>query len=166
MVDGFEFLLVISEVAVALIAFTTIVVVLRQLMGNGLSAFQIVVVRLFALCGFSALFMSLLPILLSFLGVDQSLLWRICNAAMLVLLVCIQVWYFRRRKEVAPNRPINISNIINFATTILGSVLLVLGITGIAYQNSVAPFAFCLVGLLLAAATAFLGTLGSFLEQD
>lgn len=166
MLNGYEFLYVIAEVSIALIAFTTIVVVLRQVVGGGLSAFQILVVQLFALCGFSALFMSLLPVLLSFLGVNEPWLWRICNSAMIILIVGSQLWYFRQRRVVAPDRPINKTNIVNFTTLVAGVVLLALGATGIAYDNSIAPYAFCLVGLLLAAATAFLGTLASFLGQD
>jgi len=166
MLSGSEFLYVIAEVSIALIAFTTIVVVLRQVVGGSLSSFQILVVQLFALCGFSALFMSLLPILLNMLGIYGSWLWRICNTAMAILIVISQLWYFRERRLVAPNRPINKTNIVNFSTVVVGVVLLMLGTTGFAYDNSVAPYAFCLVSLLLAAATAFLGTMSSFLGRD
>jgi hypothetical protein len=49
---------------------------------------------------------------------------------------------------------------------VVAVVLLTRGALGLLYDGSIAPYAFGLVGLLLAAATAFLGTLGSFLAPD
>ena len=66
MIDQADFLVAIADLSIALIAFTTIVVALRQMTGGRLEDFQILVVKLFSVCGFSALFFALLPLLLSF----------------------------------------------------------------------------------------------------
>lgn len=158
-----EFLFVIAQVAIALIAFTTIVVVLRQMAGGCLSKFEILVVQLFTVCGFATLFLSLLPPIMLFFDVPPATLWPIVNLIMIVTVVGIHIWYFRSRKIVAPTRKWNFTNFLNLTTLVTAVVLLSLGTFGLAFDNSIAPYAFALFGLLLAAASAFLGTLTSFL---
>jgi hypothetical protein len=163
---GEQFLYLIAEVSIALIAFTTIVVVLRQMVGGGLSDFQILVVQLFTVCGFAALFLALLPLLLILFGTDELWTWRISNPLMILAALSIHGWYFRQRRRIAAGRPVNVTNQINFVTTLAAVLLLALGALGIVYQGSIAPYALGLVALLLAAATAFLGTLRTFISND
>ncbi len=163
---GEAFLLSIAEVSIGLIAFTTIVVALRQVVGGRISQFQVLVVKLFTVCGFSALFLALLPLLLHEFGTSDLWTWRIANPAMIGAAVAIHAWYFRQRRRIAPERPINATNVINVVTLLTGVVLLSLATAGIVYEGAMAPYAFCLVALLLAAATGFLGTLSSFLSAD
>ncbi len=164
--QGEAFLLSIAEVSIGLIAFTTIVVALRQVVGGRLSEFQVLVVKLFTVCGFSALFLALLPLLLHEFGTGDEWTWRIADPAMIAAALAIHVWYFRQRRRVAPERPLNATNLINVATMLTGVVLLALATAGVVYEGAMAPYAFSLVALLLAAATGFLGTLGSFLSPE
>ena len=161
-----DFLVSIADLAIALLAFTTIVVALRQMVGGGLGDFQVLVVKLFSLCGFSALFFGLLPILLAFFEIPESWIWRICNVLLGTTVVLIHVWYFKNRKQVAPHRRFNATNVINLSIMIIALVLLALGTLDIAFGDSIAPYAFALVGLLVAAATAFLRTLADFVLTD
>ena len=161
-----DFLVAIADLAIALLAFTTIVVALRQMVGGGLGDFQVLVVKLFSLCGFSALFFGLLPILLAFFEVPQPWIWRVCNVLLGVTVVMIHSWYFKNRREIAPHRKFNATNVINLAIMIVAVVLLILGTLGVAFGGSIAPYAFALVGLLVAAATAFLRTLADFILTD
>lgn len=147
----------------ALLAFTTIVVALRQMVGGGLEEFQMLVFKLFSVCGFSALFFGLLPIVLGFFEIPRLWIWRICNPLLAVTVVWIHLWYFSQRKRIAPNRHFNVTNLINLGIMVAAVVLLVLGTLGVAFEGSVAPYAFALVGLLVAAATGFLRTLADFI---
>lgn len=164
--DTWEFLVTIANLSIALIAFSTIVVALRQMVGGGLSEFQLLVVKMFSICGFSALFFSLLPILLSYFGVPGPWLWRISNPLLATALVIIHVWYFRNRRRVAPGRTFNLTNQINRGLLLIALVLLFLGTVGIVFENTIAPYAFGLVGLLFASATGFLRTLPDFLAAS
>ena len=74
-----EFLIAIAELSIALIAFTNIVVALKQMGGGCLSQFQVLVVRLFSVCGFCAIFFALLPILLDYFGLEKAWVWRLSN---------------------------------------------------------------------------------------
>lgn len=166
MMETAEFLTTIAELSIALIAFSTIVVAIRQMGGGALDEFQLHIVKLFSLCGFAALFFSLLPILLSFFEVPGSLIYRICNPLLGLSILLIHSWYFRHRRRLAPERKLNATNLLNIVTMVIAVVLLALGTAGIAFAGSVAPYAFALVGLLLASATAFLRTLRDFLSAS
>ena len=161
-----DFLVAIAELSIALLAFTTIVVALRQMVGGGLGDFQVLVVKLFSLCGFSALFFGLLPILLGFFDVPQAWIWRVSNVLLGATLVLIHLWYFRNRKRIAPGRKFNATNMLNLGIMVVAVVLLSLGTLGVAFGGSIAPYAFALVGLLVAAATAFMRTLADFVLTD
>ena len=161
-----DFLVAIADLAIALLAFTTIVVALRQMVGGGLGDFQVLVVKLFSLCGFSALFFGLLPILLGFFEVPEAWIWRVSNVLLGATVVLIHTWYFKNRRKIAPHRRFNAANVINLVVMIVAIVLLSLGTLGVAFGGTIAPYAFTLVGLLAAAATAFLRTLADFILMD
>ena len=158
-----EFLIAIAELSIALIAFTNIVVALKQMGGGCLTEFQVLVVRLFSVCGFCAIFYALLPILLMYFKLDAAWIWRICNPLLAISIFAINAWYFRQRRRVAPGRGLKIANYITSGILYTSIVLLALGTFGIWFDASIAPFAFTLVGLLIASAVAFLNTLSDFL---
>lgn len=158
-----DFLLTTAELAVALIAFTNIVVALRQIGGGHLNDFQLLVVKLFSVCGFCAAFFALLPILLLYFGLGETLLWRIANPMLGASVIWIHVWYFRHRKRAAPERPFQIANYLTTGILIAAVILLTLGTFRLYFTGSIAPYAFTLVGLLVASAVAFLNTLADFL---
>lgn len=160
-----DFLIGITQLAIALIAFTNIVVALRQMGGGDLSQFQLLIVKLFSVCGFCAVFFALLPILMAFFGMPDQWVWKICNPLLAVAVVLIHIWYFRRRALVAPGRSFNFTNFVNLVIMIVAVGLLIGGATELVFANTVAPYAFALVGLLIASAMAFLRTLPDFLTN-
>lgn len=161
--DEHDFLLTLAEIAIALIAFMNIVVALRQMGGGSLNEFQLLVVMTFSVSGFCATLFALLPILLEYFGIPQPWLWRLSNLPLAATLVSINAWYFHRRSRVAPDRPINVVNYFNLALTACAVGLLVAGSAGIAYDGSIAPYAFGVVALLTGTAVAFIRTLRDFL---
>jgi hypothetical protein len=94
-----DFLLAIAQLAIALIAFTNIVVALRQMGGGNLSEFQLHVVRLFSVCGFSAIFVALLPILLLYLGLSTAWLWRVSNPPLALSVILIHSCDYRSKPD-------------------------------------------------------------------
>ena len=157
-------MLTTAELAIALIAFTNIVVALHQIGGGHLNDFQLLVVKLFSVCGFCATFFALLPILLIYFGIHETLLWRIANPVLGASVLWINVWYFHHRKRVAPDRPYQIANYLTSTILAVALILLALGTFRIYFIGSIAPYAFTLVGLLVASAAAFLNTLADFLH--
>jgi len=158
-----DFLLTMAEIAIALIAFMNIVVALRQMGGGNLTEFQLLVVMTFSVCGFVASLFSVLPILLGYFGIPEPWIWRLCNLPLAASLIGINTWYFRKRSRIAPDRPVNVVNYFNLALTALAVVFLAAGAAGMAFDGSIAPYAFGLVALLTGTAIAFLRTLRDFL---
>jgi hypothetical protein len=161
-----DFLLAIAQLAIALIAFTNIVVALRQMGGGNLSEFQLHIVRLFSVCGFCTIFFALLPILLLYFGLPETSLWQVGNPPLALSILLIYAWYFRKRMRVAPGRPFNIANYVTLVILIAALVFLSLGTIRLYFDGSIAPYAFTLVGLLVASALAFLNTLTDFLAPQ
>lgn len=158
-----EFLIAIAELSIALIAFTNIVVALKQTGGGSLSEFQVLLVRLFSVCGFCAIFFALLPILLLYFGMREAWIWRISNPLLGGAIYSINAWYFRHRRRVAPGRPLKVANYVSTAIIVSSLTLLALGTFGLYLDGSIAPFAYTLIGLLIVSAVAFLNTLSDFL---
>jgi hypothetical protein len=159
-----DFLLAIAEIAIALITFAAIVLVLRQLVGGELSAFHLLILKLFALCGFETIFLALLPLLLNYLGVQIEILWRVASALAFVVIIATTISYWRCRRKVAPDRPQNWSTI---SVTILHSVAVVglfFHALGLIYVGSIGPYAIALVSGLAPVATAFFASLDDFLS--
>ena len=158
-----EFLIAIAELSIALIAFTNIVVALKQTGGGNLTDFQVLVVRLFSVCGFCAIFFALLPILLNYFGLSEATIWKVSNPLLGVSIVLINSWYFRQRRRVAPHRTFKAANYVTTGILYVSVLLLTLSTFGLYLDGSIAPFAFTLIGLLIASAVAFLNTLSDFL---
>ena len=162
--ESSEFLLAMADIAIALITFAAIVLVLRQLVGGELSQFHLLILKMFALCGFETLLFALLPFLLNFYGLEERLLWRVASALLLVIIVVTTIWYWRRRRAVAPKRGQNWSTI---SVTVVHSVAvigLLLHVLGLIYVGSIGPYAFALVSGLFPVATAFFASLEDFLS--
>jgi len=158
-----EFLIAIAELSIALIAFTNIVVALKQMGGGCLTEFQVLVVRLFSLCGFCTIFFALLPTLLSYFAIREPWIWRISDPLLAVSVYSINTWYYARRRRVAPHKRFRLANYFTSAILYGSLLLLSLGTFGVFFDDSIAPFAFTLVGLLVASAITFLNTLSDFL---
>lgn len=75
----------------------------------------------------------------------------------------IHIWYFRKRRQIAPGRKFNLTNQINRAIMVIAVMMLLVGTAGIPFATSIAPYAFGLVGLLFASASGFLRTLPDFI---
>ena len=108
--EGADFLLTIGEIALAIVTFTAVVLVLRQLVGGSLSQFHLLILLLFALCGFGTLFFCLLPFLLAFLGLSTEAVWRAASGTMAVAMVAGNA---RGRSDVSHATGINSTAVIN-----------------------------------------------------
>jgi hypothetical protein len=101
-----DFLLTLAEVSVAIVAFVTIILVVRQSTGQQLSSLQVLVARALIEMGLLALLFSLLPILVSYFGVTGSALWRWLSGTLALCMGLIWgFWPYRRSKIVKASDP-------------------------------------------------------------
>ena len=161
-----DLLLTIAEVSIAMIAFAAIVLVLRQLVGGGLSTFHVLILQLYAVIGFSVLFLSFLPLVLHYVGVPTSVLWRLSSALLAITFVAANLWYFRRRRVVAPDRGRNAATIIGSFVVALVIPLLLLHAAGVIFEDTIGPYPIGLLAGLIPIATTFFASLEDFVEGE
>lgn len=97
--EGSEYLYTIAEVSVAVVGFSAVVVVFRNRGGQALSPVELKLISFMIERGFAALFLSLLPMLLSHLGLSGAGVWAISSGtlALYLLTALLRTASFRRQ---------------------------------------------------------------------
>jgi hypothetical protein len=94
-----DFFLNLAQVSIGFVAFSTIAVVLREMMGTPLDAYQTLLVRFVIECGLAATIYALAPVLLAIVGLTPPTLWRVASAALGVFCLVYPVHYVHRRRR-------------------------------------------------------------------
>jgi hypothetical protein len=147
-VDPAAVLLTLAEVSVAFAGFASLIAILGLRTDTGTKAFDLL--RYWVMLEFSlaALALSLLPLLLTFLGIAEVVIWRGSSAlvALFVLIHHIVVVRLYFRREPALRRATHPANLIGanltYAALVLTQVANALGFLD-------PPFGWYLLGLLL-----------------
>ena len=77
-----DYFLTFSQVAIGFVAFSTIAVVLREMIASSFDAYQTLLLRFVIESGLAATIYALAPVLLVVAGLTAPLLWRVCSAAL------------------------------------------------------------------------------------
>ena len=77
-----DYFLNLAQVSIGFVAFSTIAVVLREMMGKPLDAYQTLLVRFVIECGLAATIYALGAVLLAIVGFTPPTLWRVGSAAL------------------------------------------------------------------------------------
>jgi hypothetical protein len=100
---GSGYLFAFTEVSLAFVGFSAVVVALRSAMGGApLSDFQILLVRLDIEGGLSATGLCFLPALLALFGLRASLVWTLASVSFAGCSGLMHAVYFGRRRRVGP----------------------------------------------------------------
>jgi hypothetical protein len=95
-----------AELAIAIVAFATIILVLRQSTGSELAQLQVLATRSIVELSLGVAVFALLPIVLFNAGVTGTALWRASNGAFGIFLVSFWAAYAeRRRRATKPGDP-------------------------------------------------------------
>jgi len=104
--ENADFLLTVSEIAIAIVAFATIILVFRQSTGRDLTQLQVLATRSIVEVSLGIAVFALLPIVLVNAGFTGTGLWRASNGAFGTFLVSFWVTYAeRRRRATKPGDP-------------------------------------------------------------
>lgn len=164
--EEIEFLTNMATLSFAIVTFAALVVVLRQLVSSSLSAFQVLIIKLFAVAGFQSAIIALLPIILYFLGVPLSYVWRICCLLAAVCIALSGIWFFRTRRIVAPDRKQNLGTITPAVLMPFLCAALLLQAFGVIYEGEIGVFGAALLYQLIPIASGFFATIDDFLASD
>ena len=161
-----DFLFIVAEVAIGLITFTTLVLVLRQLVGGGLTPFHVLYIRVNATMGLLVIAFSMLPLVLSYLGLPFGILIQISSALLAAATIFVLIWYFTQRKIIAPDRQQNAGSLLSGLCGVVSPFILIPHALGVYYVDSFGPYAVGLLLMLAAIGFAFLATLSDFLLPE
>src|SRR5512135_780435 len=104
---GSIYLLTLATISITFVAFSTIVVVLRQAQGAGLAEYEIVLLRLYVVSGLEATVFSLLPPLFGLSGILPVWVWRVSSLVFAVVLIWRGIYFWRRQARFDRGRLIN-----------------------------------------------------------
>jgi hypothetical protein len=159
-----DYFLALAQVAIGFVAFSTIAVVLREVVRAPFDAYQTLLVRFVIECGLAATFYALLPVLLVLTGLTPPLLWRVASAALGVFGVLAPFHYIRRRRRAKPGPMPRRAVWITLGTVVV-DVLLWLNALTPTFQWSVGPYAIGVTWLLLQAGVILVLAFGEFLRK-
>jgi len=154
----------IAEVGIGFVGFSTIVAVLQQTLGRQFTEFQILLVHFYIETGLLNVVLTILPIALFSFSDSEPFVWRFSTISILVLSSCYLPTYVRRRKKAeAPNPFISWFVIIGYGVS---GVLLILTLTEVFWQPSLAVTTAYLFWAFCSSAVIFVYFLGSFLRGE
>jgi hydrogenase-4 membrane subunit HyfE len=160
-----DFFYALATLSMAFVGFSAIVAVLHQSTGKPLSAFHILLTRVFVELGLMATGFAMLAPLLNICGLREDLIWRASSAIMLVTLVPWLLMYPKRRKAATRKRQFPPRVYIMLFLGVVASAALCLNLVGSPFDPGAAPLAIATVYVLSFASVAFLSTYSSFLSD-
>jgi hypothetical protein len=161
-IDGPGYLLQLAALSLAFVGFSSIIVTLRSALGGVLSEGHLRLVRLYIETGLAITLLSLVPTLLTLLGVPELAMWQCASATAGSLLTLLMIVQFRRRRLVEGRFPAWV--VVVYLTSSTAILALWLNAFGIPYGPGVAPYAIALTWGLIVCGYIFLRTLELFLR--
>jgi hypothetical protein len=162
---GLSFLYCLASLAMAFIAFSIIVIIFRQMIGAGLTEFQLLLFKLFIGNGFSVIAIALLPPLLNLFDLHELLLWRIASLITLVYMATYQLLYIYNRRKVKQGPLASWIYVIR-TITISIFVLLFFNVLGWPFEPGVPVYALGVFWALIQLFIIFYQSLGVFFERS
>jgi hypothetical protein len=95
-----DYFLNLAQVSMGFVAFSTIAVVLREMMRAPLDAYQTLLVRFVIENGLAATLYSLGGVLLAIIGLQPPMLWRVASGTLAVYCFVYPLHYVSRRRKV------------------------------------------------------------------
>jgi hypothetical protein len=161
---GIDYLLQLAGLSLSFVGFSAVAVTVRRALGGELSEGHIRLVRLYIETGLAVTALSLVPELLSLLGVSEATLWRIASVAAGSLLTLLMIVQFRRRRRIEGHFPGWVVAV--YLTSAAAVLALWLNAAGVPYGPGPAPYAVSLTWGLLVSGYVFLQLLDLFLRPS
>jgi len=160
-----DYFLNLAQVAIGFVGFSTIAVVLREMIGTPLDRYQTLIVRYVVECGLAATIYALGGVLLAVAGLTPPLLWRVASAALGVYCLVYPIHYVYRRRRVKPERVPLYAATIYVLTMVVCAELWLNALTPI-FHFSVGPYAIGVTWVLAQAGANLLFTFNEFMRKE
>lgn len=154
------------EVFIAFVAFATIVATIKQAFGNKLTVLQYLLFRFFVEVGFLHIVMTLLSISLFHVLADKNEVWRYSTYSIIGIVCFYFVFYFKRRRAMGLKAALPTSSKIVSLGYVLFILFLMVTVTGLYWQASLATTLAYLLWAIVSNMIIFVQFIGTFLEVD
>lgn len=161
---AFDYLLRLAALSIAFVGFATIVVTLRRGLGEELSPFHMLLVRIYIELGLIVAVGSLLPSLLTLLSLPTRLVWQIPSAVGGTLAPVMMIAFLRRRNRIDPG-PMPTRGLVRYVFYSAAVVVLWMNVFGLGFPTSGGPYAVVLTWFLFSAGLIFVQTMDDVLYR-
>ena len=160
------YLYTIAVIGITFIGFSAIVMMLRQISGQSLETFDILIAHVYMEFGLIVSVGSLLPPLISFWGLGPQMTWRLSSALVGVALLLFSLTYRRRRRK-AIRESLPWYTKLNLAIIILIGAVFVGNACGIVQEQMPAIYLSAMTAFMTFAIASWLKALSIiFLEKS
>jgi hypothetical protein len=160
-----DYFLNLAQVSIGFVAFSTIAVVLREMVRAPFDRRQTLLVRLITECGLAATIFALGPVLLAIVGFTPPVLWRLASATLGVFGVLYPIHYLYRRRRVRSDAMPARAVMIYLVTTAIDVQLWLNALTPL-FHWSVGPYAVGVTWLLVQAGINLVLSFGEFMRKE
>ncbi len=155
---GSSYLYTIAALSITYAGFAALIVIFRQIIGGGVSRYDVFVIRSVLMRSFIIAFSAMLPPALALFDLSHSVIWRITSLFAAVLLGLFTLTVPARRRA-ATDRPIHKWALITFGLQTLITIFLVMMALGILVEPAAGPFVISITAILIVAAIAYMAQL-------
>ena len=160
---GSSYLYTLATLAITYAGFAALIVIFRQIIGGGVSNYDVFIIRTILMRSFIVAFSAMLPPALAFFDLSQAVIWRISSLFAGLLLGLFSVT-FRARRRAVTDRPITKWALITIGGQTLIAIFLLMMALGVLVEPAVGPFVISLTATLILSAVAYMGQLDIMLR--
>lgn len=157
-----DYLLRLSGLAVTFVGFSAVVVTLRRALEAQISELHVYFIRLFIEGGLLVAVVGLLPAAFSFIGLTESMLWRLASAVAALLFTIYLFFLFRRRRRVSGGS-VPATALFDFVISVIATLALWVNAIGIGFQPNGGPYALAVTWFLVLGGWVFAQNLRFFI---
>ena len=162
---GAAYFYTLATVAITFVTFSSLLIILRQTVGAGLTTYDSTVTRFFMQLGFIVIAGALLPPLLALCEAPPDVIWRVSSGLTgAVVLVRMIGWPAQRRKALGPRAPAIAT--LYIAAGIAIALLLLENAVGVPWHPAMRIHAVGVTLMLFTTGAAFLLSSKVILEQE
>ena len=160
---GSSYLYTLATLAITYAGFAALIVIFRQIIGGGVSSYDVFVIRTILMRSFIIAFSAMLPPALAFFDLSQSVIWRVSSLFAALLLGLFNVTFPARRRAIT-DHPISKWALITIGLQMLITIFLLMMVLGILVKPAVGPFVISLTPVLIVSAIAYMAQLDVMLR--
>jgi hypothetical protein len=154
---GSSYLYTIATLAITYAGFAALIVIFRQIIGGGVSSYDVFVIRSILMRSFIVAFSAMLPSALAFFDLSQSAIWRISS-----LFAAVLLGLFTR--SAATHLPINRWALVTMGSQALITIFLLMLALRILVEPAAGPFLISVTAILIVSAIAYMAQLDVMLR--